>query len=569
MLRLLHIENIAIIERVDIDFSTGFTVLTGETGAGKSIIIDAIGAIMGQRTSRDLIRNGAKKGCVSAVFDSLSPLMAEKLTEMGIECEEDGTLHVQRELSMDGKSVCRINMRPVTATVLRQISPYLINIHGQHDGQKLMQDEYHIDFLDSYCRAEKFLINYQPLYHKLFELRREIRALERSERDRAQRLDMLQFQIEEISAAALQPDEEEALEEKKAFFDNVEKLSSALQTSNHALSGTDDFSGICSELDRISDSLSGIADVSSEFGNLYRRAEELRYLAEDLAQSIASAASRTDYSAAERDLVEARLDEIYRLKRKYGTTIPEILAYYEQCVAELETLESSDERKDQLTEEYHSTLKVAREMASQLSAHRRSAAQELERLIVEQLADLDMTKVRLNISVTPQSKLNERGMDEVQFLIAANPGEPLKPLSRIASGGELSRIMLAIKNILTRTEDVGTLIFDEIDTGVSGRAAQKIAKKLIEISRYKQTLCVTHLPQLAAAGDQHLLIRKSVEGERTYTEVLPVEQAAREHELARMFSGDSVTESSLSNARELITFANEYKKELYSNVNCI
>ena len=569
MLRLLHIENIAIIERVDIDFSTGFTVLTGETGAGKSIIIDAIGAIMGQRTSRDLIRNGAKKGCVSAVFDSLSPLMAEKLTEMGIECEEDGTLHVQRELSMDGKSVCRINMRPVTATVLRQISPYLINIHGQHDGQKLMQDEYHIDFLDSYCRAEKFLINYQPLYHKLFGLRREIRALERSERDRAQRLDMLQFQIEEISAAALQPDEEEALEEKKAFFDNVEKLSSALQTSNHALSGTDDFSGICSELDRISDSLSGIADVSSEFANLYRRAEELRYLAEDLAQSVASAASRTDYSAAERDLVEARLDEIYRLKRKYGTTIPEILAYYEQCVAELETLESSDERKEQLTEEYHSTLKIAREMASQLSAHRRSAAQELERLIIEQLADLDMTKVRLNISVTPQSKLNERGMDEVQFLIAANPGEPLKPLSRIASGGELSRIMLAIKNILTRTEDVGTLIFDEIDTGVSGRAAQKIAKKLIEISRYKQTLCVTHLPQLAAAGDQHLLIRKSVEGERTYTEVLPVEQAAREHELARMFSGDSVTESSLSNARELITFANEYKKELYSNVNCI
>ena len=569
MLRLLHIENIAIIERVDIDFSTGFTVLTGETGAGKSIIIDAIGAIMGQRTSRDLIRNGAKKGCVSAVFDSISPLMSEKLTEMGIECEEDGTLHVQRELSIDGKSVCRINMRPVTATVLRQISPYLINIHGQHDGQKLMQDEYHIDFLDSYCRAEKFLINYQPLYHKLFGLRREIRALERSERDRAQRLDMLQFQIEEISAAALQPDEEEALEEKKAFFDNVEKLSSALQTSNHALSGTDDFSGICSELDRISDSLSGIADVSSEFANLYRRAEELRYLAEDLAQSIASAASRTDYSAAERDLVEARLDEIYRLKRKYGTTIPEILAYYEQCVTELETLESSDERKDQLTEEYHSTLKVAREMASQLSAHRRSAAQELERLIVEQLADLDMTKVRLNISVTPQSKLNERGMDEVQFLIAANPGEPLKPLSRIASGGELSRIMLAIKNILTRTEDVGTLIFDEIDTGVSGRAAQKIAKKLIEISRYKQTLCVTHLPQLAAAGDQHLLIRKSVEGERTYTEVLPVEQAAREHELARMFSGDSVTESSLSNARELITFANEYKKELYSNVNCI
>lgn len=569
MLRLLHIENIAIIERVDIDFSNGFTVLTGETGAGKSIIIDAIGAIMGQRTSRDLIRNGAKKGCVSAVFDSISAGLTEKLTEMGIECEEDGTLHVQRELSADGKSVCRINMRPVTATVLRQLSPYLINIHGQHDGQKLMQDEYHIDFLDSYCHAQEFLQDYQPLYRKLFELRREIRALERSDRDRAQRVDMLQFQIEEISAAALQPDEEEALDEKKAFFDNVEKLSSALRTSNDALNGSDEFGGVYSELVRVSDALSGIADVSPEFGSLYRRAEELRYLAEDLAQSIASAATRTDYSEAERDQVETRLDEIYRLKRKYGATIPEILAYCEQCTAELQTLESSDERKEQLTEEYRSTLKTARELASQLSAHRRAAAQELEQLIVEQLADLDMTKVRLNISVAPQSKLNEKGMDEVQFLIAANPGEPLKPLSKIASGGELSRIMLAVKNILTRTEDVGTLIFDEIDTGVSGRAAQKIAKKLIEISRCRQTLCVTHLPQLAAAGDQHLLIRKSVDGERTYTEVLPVEQSAREHELARMFSGDSVTESSLNNAQELITFANEYKKELYSNVNSI
>lgn len=477
MLRLLHIENIAIIERVDIDFSAGFTVLTGETGAGKSIIIDAIGAIMGQRTSRDLIRNGVQKGCVSAVFDAISPGLTQKLTELGMECEEDGTLHIQREISADGKSVCRVNLRPVTATVLRQLSPYLINIHGQHDGQKLMQDEYHIDFLDSYCRAQEFLEEYQPLYHKLFELRREIRALERSDRDRAQRLDMLKFQIEEIGAAALQPDEEQTLDEKKAFFDNVEKLSSALQSSNQALSGGDDFGGVCSELDRISDALSGIADVSTEFEALYRRAEEVRYLAEDLAQSVASAASRTDYSEAERDLVEARLDEIYRLKRKYGATIPEIISYYEQCTAELETLEGSDERKEQLTEEYHSTLKVAREMASRLSAHRRTAAQELERLIVEQLADLDMTKVRLSISVTPQSKLNERGMDEVQFLIAANPGELLKPLSKIASGGELSRIMLAIKNILTRTEDVGTLIFDEIDTGVSGRAAQKIAKK--------------------------------------------------------------------------------------------
>ncbi|MGN1030633.1 MAG: AAA family ATPase, partial [Butyricicoccaceae bacterium] len=288
MLRLLHIENIAIIERVDIEFDAGFTVLTGETGAGKSIIIDAITAIMGHRTSRDLIRGGAQKGCVSAVFDAISPVVTQKLTELGVECEEDGTLHIQREISADGKNVCRINMRPVTATVLKQISPYLINIHGQHDGQKLMQDEFHIDFLDSFCHAEEYLREFQPLYHKLFELRREIRALERSDRERAQRVDMLKFQIEEIGSAELQPDEESVLEEKKAFFDNVEKLSSALIFSSNSLNGQDDFGGVCSELDRISTSLSEISGVSDEFDDLYRRAEELRYLAQDLAQSVAS-----------------------------------------------------------------------------------------------------------------------------------------------------------------------------------------------------------------------------------------------------------------------------------------
>lgn len=559
MLSLLHIENIAVIEQADIVLQPGFTVLTGETGAGKSIIIDSIGAIMGQRTSRELIRNGEKKGFVSAVFEQISPELEKQLQELGLDAGENGTVRIQRELSAEGRSVCRVNMRPVPASVLKTISPYLINIHGQHDGQKLMQEEYHIDFLDSFCDTEPLLEQYRPLYTRLFSLRSKIRELEKSEQQRAQRIDMLRYQFDEIAAADLKPGEEEELNERRQFFDNAGKLAYALQNASKLLGGDEDTDGACDLLVQASEELADISTLSNELNSVAKQAEELRYLAEDLRETVFDLAGRVDFSEQERDAVEQRLDVIYRLRRKYGATVEEVLAYCDSAASELEELENADDRKEQLVTEYRETLSAAREIAGELSHLRREAAIELESKIIEQLEDLDMAKVRLSICVSPQTKLNPRGVDEVRFLISTNPGEPVKPLSRIASGGELSRIMLAIKNVLTQSEDVGTLIFDEIDTGVSGRAAQKIAVKLGEISRNKQTLCVTHLPQLAAMGDHHLLIQKSVSEEHTHTDVRPLEGEMRAHELARMISGDAITELSMRNAEELLTRAADSK----------
>lgn len=561
MLSLLHIENIAIIEQADIVLQPGFTVLTGETGAGKSIIIDSIGAILGQRTSRELIRNGAKKGFVSAVFEDIPPALKQQLEELGLDTEEDGTVRIQRELSAEGRSVCRVNMRPVSASVLKTLSPYLINIHGQHDGQKLMQEEYHIDFLDSFFEAEPLLEQFRPMYAKLHTLRSKIRELEKSGQQREQRIDMLRYQMEEIAAAELKAGEEESLIERRQFFENAGQLAYSLQAASKLLSGNEEDEGAMDLLSRAADELADVATLSQDLNNLSQKAEEIRYQAEDLAASVAMLATDIDFSPQERDAVEERLDTIYRLRRKYGATVEEVLAYYDKASKELGELENADDRKDEMMEEYHQTLTKAREIAGELSKRRRQAAELLEAKIVEQLKDLDMPKVRISIQVSSQTKLNPHGMDEVRFLISTNPGEPVKPLSKIASGGELSRIMLAIKNVLTQTEDVGTLIFDEIDTGVSGRAAQKIALKLGEISRRKQTLCVTHLPQLAAMGDHHLLIKKSLSEEYTFTDVFNLNEEERVGELARMLSGDTITELSMQNAAELLERAAANKKK--------
>lgn len=561
MLSLLHIENIAIIEQADIVLQPGFTVLTGETGAGKSIIIDSIGAILGQRTSRELIRSGAKKGFVSAVFEDIPAALKRQLEELGLDTEDDGTVRIQRELSAEGRSVCRVNMRPVSASVLKTLSPYLINIHGQHDGQKLMQEEYHIDFLDSFFEAETLLEQFRPMYAELHTLRSKIRELEKSGQQREQRIDMLRYQIDEIEAAQLQPGEEEMLTERRQFFENAGQLAYSLQAASKLLSGDEEDDGAMDLLSRAADELADVAALSQDLNNLSQKAEEARYQVEDLAASVAMLAADVDFSPKERDAVEERLDVIYRLRRKYGATIEEVLSYHDKASKELGELENADDRKDEMMEKYHRTLTCAREIASELSKRRRQAAEELEAKIVAQLKDLDMPKVRISIQVSSQTKLNPHGMDEVRFLISTNPGEPVKPLSKIASGGELSRIMLAIKNVLTQTEDVGTLIFDEIDTGVSGRAAQKIALKLGEISHRKQTLCVTHLPQLAAMGDHHLLIKKSLSEEYTFTDVFSLTEEERVNELARMLSGDAITELSMQNAAELLERAAANKKK--------
>lgn len=557
MLQLLHIENIAVIERADIELENGLTVLSGETGAGKSIVIDSIGAILGKRVSRDLVRAGAQKGFVSAVFTDLSAGLVSLLDELALTGDEPDTLHLQRQITADGKSTCRVNMKPVSAAVLRQLAPYLIDIHGQNDGQKLLDEQHHIDYLDGYAGLDALLAQYRPKYQALLALRREITALETGEQERLQRIDMLSFHKEEIEQAALQPDEDETLAQRKAYFDHAGKIAGALEQVRLALNGDDEVGGACALLDQAAAALAGLHEVSEAFDAMAEQAEELRLLAADLRDSVTSRSDNLDFSSAEREWVEQRLDLIYRLKQKYGGTLEEIAAYYERITSELETLADSDNRREELREQYRAELTEAKRLAGQISEKRRAAATRLEKEIVRELSELDMDKVKMRVAVHTGVKLAAHGFDTVTFEISVNPGEPEKPLSKVASGGELSRIMLALKNVLTAGEDVGMLIFDEIDTGVSGHAAQQIARKLSAIAKKKQTLCVTHLPQIAAMGDHHLRISKSVRDGRSYTDVRPMDRAQRVDEIARLLSGEQISDAARRNAEELLELAGQ------------
>ncbi len=557
MLQLLHIENIAVIEQADIELEDGLTVLSGETGAGKSIVIDSIGAILGKRVSRDLVRSGAKKGFVSAVFTDLSCALRALLDELALAGEEPEILHIQRQITADGKSVCRVNMKPVSVAVLRQLAPYLIDIHGQNDGQKLLDEQYHIDYLDGYAENEALLQEYRPKYQELLALKREITALETGEQERLQRIDMLTFHKEEIEQARLQAGEDETLAQRKAYFDHAGRIAGALEQARQALCGTDDESGACELLDRVADALTGLHEVSGAFDRFAEQAEEVRCLAADLRDGVVGRSDDLDFSAAERELVEQRLDEIYRLKQKYGSTIEEIAAYHEKITEELETLQESDDRREILRNKYRAQLAEAKALAARLTEARKAAAGRLESAIVRELAELDMEKVKMRIAVHTGTKLSAHGFDTVSFEISVNPGEPEKPLSKVASGGELSRIMLALKNVLTAGEDVGMLIFDEIDTGVSGHAAQQIARKLSAIACKKQTLCVTHLPQIAAMGEHHLRIAKSVREGRSYTDVSPMDWPHRVDEIARLLSGEQISDAARRNAEELLHAAGQ------------
>lgn len=557
MLQLLHIENIAVIERADIELEDGLTVLSGETGAGKSIVIDSVGAILGRRVSRDLVRAGADKGFVSAVFSGLSSGLTALLDELSLTGDEPDTLHIQRQITADGKSACRVNMKPVSVSVLRQLAPFLIDIHGQNDGQKLLDEQHHIDYLDGYAGLDGLLAQYLPRYQALLTLRREITALETGEQERLQRIDMLSFHKEEIEQAALQPDEDETLAQRKVYFDHAGKIAGALQQARLALSGDDEVGGACALLDQVSAALSSLHEVSEAFDAMAEQAEEVRLLAADLRDSVVGRSDNLDFSASEREWVEQRLDLIYRLKQKYGGTIAEITAYHDRISAELETLADSDNRRDALREQYRAELAEAKRLAAEITAKRREAAARLEAEIVRELTGLDMDKVKMRVAVHTGAKLAAHGFDTVTFEISVNPGEPEKPLSKVASGGELSRIMLALKNVLTAGEEVGMLIFDEIDTGVSGHAAQQIARKLHAIAKKKQTLCVTHLPQIAAMGDHHLRIAKSVQGGRSFTAVSPMDRMHRVDEIARLLSGEQISDAARRNAEELLDAARQ------------
>lgn len=558
MLELLHIENIAIIEAADIEFAPGFNALTGETGAGKSIVIDSLSAVLGQRTSRELIRTGAEKAFVSAAFSGMAPELTE---ELGIQPEADGTLLLQREIQTDGKNVCRVNGRPVTVGQLRALGARLLNIHGQHDGQQLLDEEQHIVYLDSFGRVESLAITYAEKYKDFTDIRRQIGALQMDEAEKARRVDTLQYQIEELRRAKLTPGEEEELTARRGMLRNAEKFLDAVAGADYALNGDDSGGGALSALRQAQDALGGVRHLDDAFGQLYERLGEAYSEVYDIAATVEDKRGELDVSPGELDRVESRMDLLYRLKKKYGATVEDMLDYQARCEAELAQIEDAGDTLARLEQALSKAEKGARQAAQALSDARKAAADRLTAQILTELQQLDMGKIRFAVDFA-EKPLDSDGMDAVRFLMSANVGEELRPIHKIASGGELARIMLAMKNVLSEQDHVGTMVFDEVDTGVSGRAAQKVAEKMARISRRKQVLCVTHLPQLAAMADTHFSVEKGERGGRTYTEVRRLDREQRRRELARLTGGSHVSQTMLDGAEELLVQAEKFRAEL-------
>ena len=558
MLELLHIENIAIIEAADIEFAPGFNALTGETGAGKSIVIDSLSAVLGQRTSRELIRTGAEKAFVSAAFSGMAPELTE---ELGIQLEADGTLLLQREIQTDGKNVCRVNGRPVTVGQLRALGARLLNIHGQHDGQQLLDEEQHIVYLDSFGRVESLAITYAEKYKNFTDIRRQIGALQMDEAEKARRVDTLQYQIEELKRAKLKPGEEEELTARRGMLRNAEKFLDAVAGADYALNGDDSGGGALSALRQAQDALGGVRHLDDAFGQLYERLGEAYSEVYDIAATVEDKRGELDVSPGELDRVESRMDLLYRLKKKYGATVEDMLDYQARCEAELAQIEDAGDTLVRLEQALSKAEKEARQAAQALSDARKAAAEQLTAQILTELQQLDMGKIRFAVDFA-EKPLDSDGMDAVRFLMSANVGEELRPIHKIASGGELARIMLAMKNVLSEQDHVGTMVFDEVDTGVSGRAAQKVAEKMARISRRKQVLCVTHLPQLAAMADTHFSVEKGERGGRTYTEVRRLDREQRRRELARLTGGSHVSQTMLDGAEELLVQAEKFRAEL-------
>ncbi len=560
MLELLHIENIAVIQEADIQFAPGFNALTGETGAGKSIVIDAMGAVLGGRTSRDLIRTGAARAFVSAQFSGV-PADLPGLQENGIAPDEEGSLLLQRDISADGRNVCRINGRPVSVAQLRAIGSELLNIHGQHDGTQLLDEERHGEYLDRFGRTEGPLSAYRAAYDAMEALHRQMEALRMDEAEKARRMDSLRFQIDELERAQLVPGEEETLLERRSLLRNGEKYLAALAGADCALSGGDEGGGAVSALRDAEEALYGVRTLSEDLGDLYERLKAARCEVYDLAESVRDKREEFDFSPGELDDVEARADQLYRLKKKYGATVEDMLAYLDKCRAELDAMETADDTLIRLEGQMKKARAAVDAAGAELTKVRQAAARVLEERIQRELRELDMARVRFAIDFAAKDPSPD-GCDAIRFLMSANAGEDLRPIARIASGGELARIMLALKNVLAEQESVGTLVFDEVDTGVSGRAAQKVAEKLAQVSRHKQVLCVTHLPQLAAMADTHFSVEKGERDGRTYTRVVLLDREARKAELARITGGANVTQALLQSAGELLDAAERYRRNL-------
>lgn len=552
MLSNLQIENIAVIKSASIDFENGFNVMTGETGAGKSIVIDSLNAILGERTSRELIRSGADSASVCAEFQNVGDNVKNELEKLGI--EKDDTLIVSRKLTPDGKNVCRINGMPATVSMLKALGVQLVNIHGQLDNQSLLSPETHCSFIDKLAGNGRELNEFKELYSLYIKKENELKSLNTDENEKNRRLDILNYQIEEIQKADIRPGEKDELTEKLGFLRNAEKVLDLLHTAYAALNGDGEMPGAADIAADAASKLLSAADYSSDFtetaNGVNDAAMNLSAYTEELRDKIYS----LDYDPNETERAEERLDVIYRLSQKYGDSEEDILAYLENAEKERDALSFSDERAEQLRAETEKAYNEALAAAKKLSEIRIEAGKKFSADVERELAFLDMPSVKFIVNDSV-GKLYENGIDNIEFLLSANAGEEPKPLSKIASGGELSRIMLAIKCVLSELDDIDTLIFDEIDSGVSGRAALKIAAKMKELSKTHQVICVTHLAQIAAFADEHKLISKEEKDGRTYTCIASLDYNGRKYELARIMGGLTVTQSILNSAEELLSSA--------------
>ena len=549
MLKFLHIENIAVIERSDIEFSAGFNVLTGETGAGKSIVIDAINAVLGERTSKELIRAGCDTAEVSAVFGELDNATAAALSDAGVTPDDDGNIVIRRRLSMAGKGLIKLNDRPVTATELKEIGKHLVNIHGQHDNQALLDPERHLDYIDAVADDDPIKGKYYAEFRELNRIRKELAATETDEDEKHRRVSILKYQINELESAGIKPGEYEKLQKKLAVARNYQKTAEALSRAYSALKGDDEFDGAVSLLTDAEKSLSSLHN--DEWDKKSAALADAAAAAEDVSAALYDFLENAELADIDPDEINARLETLDKLMAKYGNSEEEMLEFLEKARTELNDTEFSDKKAAELSALLDDATERLIALAEELTAARKKAAAEFEKQVCDILSYLNMPDVRFTVQLS-KGRYTKRGCDTAEFMISANRGESVKPLCKIASGGELSRVMLAIKSVLLGRDPVGTMIFDEIDTGISGYTAGKVGTQLKKVADNRQVICVTHLAQIAAMADTHLLIEKKAEKDRTFTSVSPLSYEQRINEIARIMSGTQMTENLYNSAKELL-----------------
>lgn len=556
MLTSLKIENVAVIEKAEILFSEGLNILTGETGAGKSIIIDSINAILGERTSKEIIRDGADKAKVTAYFESVPNSVVEKLKEYEIDIDEAGSLLITRVITSDSRSNCKINGCTVTVTMLKNIGRDLITICGQHDSQYLLLKERHLGFIDALADCEEYLQSYSEIFNEIKLVSRKLKKLIGDDTDKQRKAEFLKFQIDELTNAKIVVGEKNELNSKKKIIQNRERLVSALNQCSSILNGYDDKAGVLSELYSLGEALNELSAFDSKFAEFFNLVSDFKYTLDDCSAEIASSLDSFNENEIDINAVEERLDLLYRLSKKYGDTEEEMLDFLDRISEEYQNITMSDEIKESLQKEYDELSEELFRRGCYLSDCRKQTAIDFEEKVTQDLHYLDMPSAVFSVEFK-DAPATRTGIDDAEFLFTANMGQEPKPLAKIASGGELSRVMLAVRCALSDSDEVSVMIFDEIDTGVSGRAAHKIAYKLHELAKSKQVLCVTHLAQIAAYADNHLYIEKKVENGCTYTEVTSLENEARIREIARIIGGDIITQTTLNSAREMIDFAKE------------